>query len=95
MNKTQYRNSTQIVCDLLDVTQDAGQDGIAVTHMCRKANLSHGRLKNFLNNLTSSGLMNEITYDGKNAFVVTPKGIQFLDEYKKFHEFAGSFGLEM
>ena len=90
-----YRNSTQIVYDLLDVTQDAGQDGIAVTHMCRRANLSHGRLKNFLNNLTSSGLMNEITYDGKNTFVVTPKGIQFLDEYKKFHEFAGSFGLEM
>ena len=45
--------------------------------------------------MTSSGLMNEITYDGKNTFVVTPKGIQFLDEYKKFHEFAGSFGLEM
>ena len=91
----QYRNSTQIVYDVLDVTQDAGQAGIVVTHMCRKANVSYGRLKNFLNNLTSSGLMNEITYDGKNTFVVTPKGIQFLDEYKKFHEFAGSFGLEM
>ena len=91
----QYRNSTQIVYDVLDVTQDAGQAGIVVTHMCRKANLSHGRLKNLLQSLTSSGLMNEITYDGKNAFVVTPKGIQFLDEYKKFHEFAGSFGLEM
>ena len=95
MNKTQYRNSTQIVCTLLDVTQDAGQDGIAITRMCRKANLSHGRLKNFLNNLTSSGLMNEITYDGKNAFVVTPKGVHLLNEYKKFHEFVGSFGLEM
>ena len=92
---TQYRNSTQIVCALLDVTQDAGQDGIAVTRMCRKANLSYGRLKNFLNNLTSSGLINEITYDGKNAFVVTPKGIHLLNEYKKFHEFTESFGLGM
>jgi predicted transcriptional regulator len=39
--------------------------------------------------------MNEITYDGKNAFVVTPKGIHLLNEYKKFHEFTESFGLGM
>ena len=89
------RNSTQIVYDVLDVTQDAGQEGIVVTHMCRKANLSYGRLKNLLQRLTSSGLMNEIAYDGKNAFVVTPKGVHLLNEYKKFHEFTESFGLEM
>ena len=90
-----YRNSTQIICDLLTVTQDSGQNGIAVTSLCQKGNLSHSRLRNFLSRLTGSGLVNKIEYDGKNTFVITQKGRLFLEEYTKFHEFAGSFGLEM
>ena len=90
-----YRNSTRIVCDLLTVTQNSGQDGIAVTKLCHKSNLAHGRLQTFIKRLTSSGLVNKIEYDGKNTFVITEKGKLFLEEYTKFHEFAGSFGLEM
>ncbi len=90
-----YRNSTQITSDLLTVTQDSGQNGIAVTVLCQKGNLSHSRLRNFLSRLTGSGLVNQIEYDGKNTFVITEKGRLFLEEYTKFHEFAGSFGLEM
>ena len=90
-----YRNSTRIVCDLLTVTQNSGQNGIAVTSLCQKGNLSHSRLRNFLSRLTGSGLVNQIEYDGKNTFVITKKGRLFLEEYTKFHEFAGSFGLEM
>ena len=90
-----YRNSTQITCDLLTVTDNSGQSGIAVTSLCQKGNLSHSRLQQFLARLTGSGLVNKIEYDGKNVFVITPKGKLFLEEYTKFHEFAGSFGLEM
>ena len=90
-----YRNSTQIVCDLLTVTQNSGQDGIAVTLLCQKGNLSHSRLRNFLSRLTGSGLVNQIEYDGKNTFVITEKGRLFLEEYTKFHEFAGAYGLEI
>jgi predicted transcriptional regulator len=98
MNSTvekNYRNSPQIVCDLLTVTQDSGQNGIAVTALCQKGNLSHSRLRNLLSRLAGSGLVNQIEYDGKNTFVITQKGRLFLEEYTKFHEFAGSFGLEM
>ena len=90
-----YRNSTQIVCDLLTVTQDSGQNGIAVTPLCQKGNLSHSRLRNMLAKLTGSGLINEIKFDGKNTFVITQKGRMFLEQYQKFHDFAGSFGLDM
>ena len=90
-----YRNSTQIVCDLLTVTQNSGQNGISVTPLCQKGNLSHSRLRNILSKLTGSGLINEIKFDGKNTFVITEKGKLFLEEYKKFHEFASSFGLEI
>ena len=90
-----YRNSTRIVCDLLTVTQNSGQNGIAVTSLCQKGNLSHSRLRNFLSRLTGSGLVNKIEYDGKNTFVITEKGRLFLEEYTKFHEFAVAYGLEI
>ena len=90
-----YRNSTQIVCDLLTDTQNSGQYGIQITSLCQKGNLAHSRLRTFLSKLTGSGLVNQIKFDGKNTFVITEKGRLFLEEYTKFHEFAGSFGLEM
>ena len=89
---THYRNSTQIICDLLVATRECGREGIKTTALLSKSNLSHSRLKNFVSRLTSSGLM-DVKF-GKN-YVITEKGIIFLEEYKKFYEFAGSFGLEM
>ena len=70
-----YRTSMQIVADLLTVTQESGRDGIKTTSLLTKANLSHSRLSKFMNNLTG-GLVNRIEYDGRNTFVITPKGIE-------------------
>ena len=95
LTKTTYRNSTRIVCDLLTITQCTDRNGIAVTSLCQKSNLSHGRLQNFLTTLTGSGLINTIKYDGKNTFVLTEKGSMYLEKYKQFSEDAESFGLEM
>ena len=90
-----YRTSMQIVADLLVATDQCGQEGIKTTSLLSKANLSHSRLEKFVSNLTGAGLVNKIEYDGKNTFVITEKGRLFLEEYTKFHEFVGSFGLEM
>ena len=92
---TRYRNQTQILSDVLVATEECGQEGIKTTVLLSRSNLSHGRLQTFLSTLTSSGLINEIKFDGKNTFVITPKGRLFLEEYNRFHEFAESFGLEM
>ena len=89
---THYRNSTQIICDLLVATRECGREGIKTTALLSKSNLSHSRLKNFVSRLISSGLM-DVKF-GRN-YVITEKGIIFLEEYKRFYEFAGSFGLEM
>ena len=89
-----YRNSSQIVADLLTTTKQYGQEGIKITHLLRKANLSHLRLAKFVENLTGAGLNNRIEYDGKNTFVITPKGRQYLESYEKFLDFSESFGLE-
>ena len=90
-----YRNHQQIVYDVLTITHDANQSGITVTSLLTKANLSHSRLEKFVKNLTGAGLINKIEYDGKNVFVITPKGRQYLEQYRKFADVAESFGLEM
>jgi len=85
----------QIVADLLVATEQYGQEGIKTTHLLTKANLSHSRLTKFIENLTGAGLINKIEYDGKNAFVITTKGRQYLESYKQFSDFTGSYGLEL
>jgi len=89
-----YRKTQQIYADLLDLTQ-MDRNGIPITMLCHKANLPYGRLKRFIGHLTSSGLVNKIEYDGRNTFVITPRGRQYLVEYKKFANVVESFGLEM
>ena len=90
-----YRTSMQIVADLLVATDQCGQEGIKTTTLLTKANLSHSRLSKFLENLTGAELINKIEFDGKNTFVITPKGRQYLESYKKFSDIAGSFGLDL
>ena len=90
-----YRTSMQIVGDLLTATEQSGQQGIKTTALISKANLSHSRLSKFLENLSGSGLINKIEFDGKNTFVITPKGRQYLETYQKFSDVAQSFGLEL
>ena len=90
-----YRTTMQIVADLLTTTEQSGQDGIKTTSLLTKANLSHSRLGKFIENLTGAGLINRIEFDGKNTFVITPKGRQYLESYKKFSEISESFGLEL
>jgi predicted transcriptional regulator len=90
-----YRTSMQIVADVLNATQEQGQNGIKTTSLLTKANLSHSRLSKFLENLTGAGLINKIEFDGKNTFVITSKGRQYLDSYVNFSSIAESFGLEL
>jgi len=90
-----YRTSIQIVSDLLTVTEQSGATGINVTSLLTKANLSHSRLGKFLENLTGAGLINRIEFDGKQAYVITPKGKQYLESYNRFQTLADSFGLDL
>ena len=90
-----YRTSMQIVADLLKATEQSGQEGIKTTSLLTKANLSHSRLSKFVENLTGAGLINKIEFDGKNTFVITAKGRQYLDSYQNFSTIAESFGLEL
>lgn len=84
-----------IVADLLKATEEFGQEGIKTTSLLTKANISHSRLSKFMTNLTGAGLINKIEFDGKNTFVITPRGRQYLESYTRFSRIAESFGLDL
>lgn len=90
-----YRNSLQIMADVLDTAGVHGQEGATKANLMRRANISHSRLSTFLENMTGSGLINIIIYERSHTYVLTPRGLEFLEEYKKFVEFAEVFGLEI
>ena len=90
-----HRSNMKIVADLLTATEQSGMEGIKTTMLLSKANVPHSRLSKFVDNLTGAGLINRIEFDGRNAFVITPKGRQYLESYKNFSSVAESFGLEL
>ena len=86
-----YRNNLQIISDLLTHTEQE----IKTTHLLHKTNLSYSRLTKFIKNLTGAGLIIKIEHDGRNTFVITEKGRQYLESYKQFYKLTESFGLEL
>lgn len=90
-----YRTSMQIVGDILVSTEQFGQQGIKTTELLTKANLSHSRLSKFIENLTGAGLISKSEHDVRNIFIITSKGRQYLESYKKFASIVESFGLEL
>mgnify|MGYP003644453380 CR=1 FL=1 len=87
-----YRNSAQIVCDLLEETS-FDQSGVRITRLCTKVNMPYTRTKKLIRNLTSAGVINEIKINGLNTYIITEKGRLLLSEYKKYNDLAESFGL--
>jgi predicted transcriptional regulator len=90
-----YRSSPQIIESILAPTQDAGREGIAITKLMSKSNLSHGRVNEFIDKLIGGDLINKIEFDGKNTFIITEKGRLYLQEYQKFQNIAQTFGLDL
>lgn len=82
--KCTYRSEIDILGEMLAVTREEGQNGIIISAMSRKANLSHYATVDKCNKLIEAELM-KITKDGRNrTFVLTEKGKMFFEELEKF-----------
>jgi predicted transcriptional regulator len=85
----------QIVGDVLRVTNDFGIEGVNITLLLRKANLSYNRLAKISKQLMSAGLLEEKAEEGKRVYLITDKGKEYLRTYEQFESLASSFGLEL
>ncbi len=88
----------QIIYDLLNaIIEKKGK--IKVTHLLYKGNLSHERLKLYLEELETKEFIQKITepskkrMTGKTFYTITDKGVNFLNEIHKVQELTEAFGL--
>ena len=90
-----YRAQIAIVSDILYVAQENTfeNNGASITHLVRRANISHGRLRKILENLVSQGLLEQVNSDRANKYKISVSGREFLEAYKTFSEFTSGFGL--
>ena len=89
-----YRNTLQIIGDILEVAHEYGREGANASRFLTKANLSYKTYQGFVNKLLDNGLLNAVQIDSENrAYVLTEKGRLYLSKYEEFESMASSFGL--
>ena len=93
MSKQQYRSEMGIMGDILDVTMDGGQNGVIVSAISRKANLSHYAVPDKCEKLINAGLMQSERRDRNRLFRITEKGLDFIQEFQKFQNLIESMNL--
>lgn len=91
-----YRTHMRIVGDILTTARDDAQDGgSGVTHLIRKANVSHGRMSRMLKTLVSQGLLEQVDSQNACRYRISSSGREFLQAYHAFSRFADDFGLSI
>ena len=93
MSKQQYRSEMGIMGDILDVTMAGGRQGVIVSAISRKANLSHYAVLDKCEKLVTAGLVESLTNDRNRIFMITEKGLQFFQEFKRFQDLVESMSL--
>jgi predicted transcriptional regulator len=86
------RGKLEIINDMLRSIQNKGGK-IKPTHLLYKSNLSHSKMKEYLEELMGKGMVEETQEKGKKMFIITDKGNEFLLEFGRIKEFSDSFGL--
>ncbi len=89
---TERRSKLEIVGDMLKSIEAKG-GSIKPTHLLYKSNLSHERMKLYVDELKSKGLIEEKEEKGKRMFVITDKGFDFLASFRKVRELEEAFGI--
>ena len=82
-----------IIADILGVTMDGGIQGVIVSAISRRANLSHYAVLDKCQKLIDAGLVNSMKDNRNRLFVITEKGIRFFQEFQRFQSLVQSLNL--
>ncbi|MBU1129067.1 MAG: hypothetical protein KJ949_00355 [Nanoarchaeota archaeon] len=89
---TKKRERLQVIRDILDSIRKTRN--IKPTRLLYSSNLSPQMFKEYVNELISKGFMKiDIDKKDKKTFSLTPKGFEFLQEYKAIENLIENFGL--
>ena len=77
-----YRTSMGILSEIMQIIMDAGMEGVMVSELSRKSNLSYNATVDNCQKLVIASLV-ETFRRGRNCiFVITPKGIELLSSQR-------------
>ena len=93
MSKQQYRSEMGIMGDILDVTMDGGREGVIVSAISRRANLSHYAVLDKCGKLVTAGLVDSVKNERNRLFMITEKGLEFFQEFRRFQDLVESMNL--
>jgi len=82
-----------ILGDILDVTMEGGREGVIVSAISRKANLSHYAVLDKCEKLVEAGLVGSIKNERNRLYMITEKGLNFFQEFRKFQSLVESMNL--
>ena len=80
--------------DVLKVIRDSGREGVIISIISLKANLSHNPALKHCSKLISAGLVESPVIDKRKVYVITPKGQEFFSEYQSFQNMAESLSFK-
>jgi len=87
------RTKADILFDILRIVQQ--NDGKAkTTKILYGANLSYSRLKQHVNYLIENGFLQKVQKEA-TYFVITDKGLLFINEFRKVKRFSEAFGISI
>ena len=92
----EHRKQSRIVADVLVAARDLNHgDGVAITELLRKCNLSYVRAKPLILTLVGAGLLDERGMERSTRYLISETGVTFLRAWSQFNDFAQSFGLKL
>jgi len=85
------RTKADILFDILRIVQQ-NQGKAKTTRILYGANLSYARLKKYLDYLIQNGFLEKIEKESV-YFVLTERGLSFIQEFRKVKRFSEAFGI--
>ena len=86
------RTKIDIIYDMLRAIEEKGGK-IIPTHLLYKSNLSHQRMKLYLDELKQRQMITEAHHKDKLFYELTDEGRKFIQNFKRMKEFTEAFGL--
>jgi len=86
------RTKIDIIYDMLRAIEEKGGK-IIPTHLLYKSNLSHQRMKLYLDELKQRNMIAEIHVKDKLFYELTDEGRKFMQNFKQMKQFTEAFGL--
>jgi predicted transcriptional regulator len=77
INQRKRRDRLCIIADIIEITKE----GTLKTQIMYKANLSFTQLNDYLALMLNHNLITQSIYDGREGYVVTGQGLDFLQKH--------------